>query len=170
MSTKPLERQHDESWLDDDDVVDEPPVKLRRPRLDAEMDITPMIDITFLLLIFFLVASKMDQPAPLDLPPARHGQPVASRDSVIIMVRKGDGERAEITKADGDPFPASDPTEQEELITAYVDDGLHGSEPKHHVLIQAEEDVRTGEVARVEKAAGKAMEGQSLYIGVLEEN
>ena len=33
---------------------------------DAEMDITPMIDITFLLLIFFLVASKMDEGATLD--------------------------------------------------------------------------------------------------------
>ena len=28
---------------------------------DAEMDFTPMIDMVFLLLIFFLVASKIDQ-------------------------------------------------------------------------------------------------------------
>ena len=27
---------------------------------DGDMDITPMIDITFLLLIFFLVATRMD--------------------------------------------------------------------------------------------------------------
>ncbi len=27
---------------------------------EADLDITPMIDVTFLLLIFFMVASKMD--------------------------------------------------------------------------------------------------------------
>ncbi len=32
-----------------------------------------MIDIVFLLLIFFLVASKMDESAAVRLPPARHG-------------------------------------------------------------------------------------------------
>ena len=44
-----------------DDYVAEPALKLGRRRggEDVEMDITPMIDVTFLLLIFFLVASKM---------------------------------------------------------------------------------------------------------------
>ena len=40
---------------------------------DAEMDFTPMIDMVFLLLIFFLVASKIDQATSVKLPPARHG-------------------------------------------------------------------------------------------------
>ena len=40
---------------------------------DSEMDITPMIDMTFLLLIFFLVASKMDRSNEVRLPPAEHG-------------------------------------------------------------------------------------------------
>ena len=30
-----------------------------RPPMDDEMDITPMIDMTFLLLIFFILTSKM---------------------------------------------------------------------------------------------------------------
>ncbi|MCP3692284.1 MAG: biopolymer transporter ExbD, partial [Planctomycetaceae bacterium] len=44
-----------------DDYVAEPALRLgaRRREEDVEMDITPMIDVTFLLLIFFLVASKM---------------------------------------------------------------------------------------------------------------
>ena len=43
-----------------DDEEDDSFVMPRRKRDDDEMDITPMIDITFLLLIFFVVASKMD--------------------------------------------------------------------------------------------------------------
>ena len=38
------------------DAADDQPVIRRRQLDDSEMDITPMIDITFLLLIFFLVA------------------------------------------------------------------------------------------------------------------
>ncbi len=43
------------------DVIDDRPLVARRPLDDSEMDITPMIDITFLLLIFFLVAARLDE-------------------------------------------------------------------------------------------------------------
>mgnify|MGYP003325625382 CR=1 FL=1 len=43
-----------------DDSDDRSPLHLPRKKLeDAEMDITPMIDVTFLLLIFFMVTSTM---------------------------------------------------------------------------------------------------------------
>ena len=45
--------------LDDDDRPEA--LKSRQQLEDTEVDITPMIDITFLLLIFFLVASRMSQ-------------------------------------------------------------------------------------------------------------
>ena len=67
----------------------ESPLKRKRRGDDDEMDITPMIDITFLLLIFFLVASKMDEAAALKLPPARHGLPVGARNAVVISVTQG---------------------------------------------------------------------------------
>ena len=51
-----------------DDAGHDPPLMPERNTEDAEMDITPMIEITFLLLIFFLVASKMDSPASGELP------------------------------------------------------------------------------------------------------
>jgi len=52
------------------DEFAEPPhassMKPRRALEDTEMDITPMIDIVFLLLIFFVVTSKWSQvPASL---------------------------------------------------------------------------------------------------------
>ncbi|MCP4817216.1 MAG: biopolymer transporter ExbD, partial [Planctomycetaceae bacterium] len=53
-----------------DDHVAEPALRLgaRRREEDVEMDITPMIDVTFLLLIFFLVASKMSADQAVALP------------------------------------------------------------------------------------------------------
>ena len=39
----------------------------------TELSITPMIDVTFLLLVFFLVCSKVATQDAVDLPPARYG-------------------------------------------------------------------------------------------------
>ncbi|MCA9170833.1 MAG: biopolymer transporter ExbD, partial [Planctomycetales bacterium] len=72
--------------------IDEQPLIKRRSLDDNEMDITPMIDITFLLLIFFLVAGKLDQDAPVELPPARHGTAVSVKSAAIITVGKGSGD------------------------------------------------------------------------------
>jgi len=64
-----------------EDQTDRPEtLKPRRQLEDTEMDITPMIDVTFLLLIFFIVASKMDESANVPLPPAAPGKvPSCSR-------------------------------------------------------------------------------------------
>ena len=64
-----------------------------RKREEGDLDITPMIDITFLLLIFFLVSSKMDQDAAVDLPPAKNGMNVVNNQSVMIILRKGEDRR-----------------------------------------------------------------------------
>ena len=64
-------------------------IEIKPPRTkleDTEMDITPMIDITFLLLIFFIVASKIDDNAPIKLPPADYGQAVPLTNSIILTV------------------------------------------------------------------------------------
>ena len=45
----------------------------QRSSNDAELDITPMIDVTFLLLIFFMVTSTMQPDEVLDIPTSVHG-------------------------------------------------------------------------------------------------
>lgn len=53
---------------------------------EMDLDITPMIDVTFLLLIFFMVASTM-QPGPnLKEPAAKHGDGVDSRFAITFFV------------------------------------------------------------------------------------
>jgi biopolymer transport protein ExbD len=151
------------------DIVDEPALVPHRPIEDAEMDITPMIDITFLLLIFFLVAARLDEDTPVELPPARHGTAVAIKSSVIITLAESDGEHAEVYQGDGKAsdrmFPSGNLTAQEEAIVSYVERGL--SEGKSSVLIKAEKGVKHRDVARVSTAVGKAGSGD-LYVAVLE--
>ena len=131
----------------------------------SEMDITPMIDITFLLLIFFLVASIPDATTAVQLPPARHGKAVNPRTSVIVTVAEGGGPGGvSVYLGDGKggaPLPP-DPAEQDALITSFVRDSY-----KSTVLIKAEKGVKHREVSRVAAAAAR-VEGIQLHLAVLE--
>jgi biopolymer transport protein ExbD len=146
---------------------------LRAPRQveEAEMDITPMIDCTFLLLIFFLVASRMDAPLAIDLPPARHGTAVVMKESIVLTVAKGPNNEALIYKGDGveakNLLEGGNPVEQEEALVRYVEQQASTSPPKRYVLIKGEKGVLHRDIARVAKAAGKA-EVEQLYVAVLE--
>ena len=139
---------------------------------DGDMDITPMIDITFLLLIFFLVATRMDTESAIELPDARNGTAVAAKNAVIITVTRGEGEQAFVYKGDGTAsenlLSATDLAQQEQDIAAHVEAGLNASIPKEHVIIKAEREVKHREVARVAKAAGQVPD-VPLYVAVYEE-
>ena len=145
------------------------PVLPRKPVKDsAEMDITPMIDITFLLLIFFLVCSTMDQQSAVELPPARHGSGVDEKSSVIITVEpRGAGRPAAVYLGDGTvgtPLD-DDHTAQEKAIYDEVEEGLMAGKP--NVLIKAAMGVKHGEVSRV-AAAAASVEGIRLHMAVFE--
>jgi biopolymer transport protein ExbD len=162
------------------DTDDEVLVALpRRHRVDEdEIDITPMIDITFLLLIFFLVASRLQQNVMAELPLARYGDGVSTKTAVILTVIHGPGEtdlvfRGDTTNAEN-RIDAPDLQQQEALIAAYVEEQFKGVPPditpKEHVILKAGRDVRSREVARVARAAARAdtAEEIKLYVAVRE--
>ena len=131
-----------------------------------------MIDITFLLLIFFLVASKMDQAGDVTLPPARHGVAVSVDNSVVLTVQAGPGGAGLVYKGDSsEPVNLfhGDEEERAEAIAAYVDEVMLG-EAKEHVLIKAAKDVQHKVVSGVAKAIGKSKAATNLHVAVLEEN
>jgi biopolymer transport protein ExbD len=141
----------------------------RRPVQDtAEMDITPMIDITFLLLIFFLVCSTTSSQTAVELPRARHGTGVSDRTSVILTVADRGGKNSALVYLgdgrQGTPLP-DDEDLQAAQITQAVEQGLQ--QGKSTVLIKAEKGVKHGDVWRVETAAGQ-VEGVGLYVAVIE--
>lgn len=151
------------------DDPDEPPIKPRKaPVEDTEMDITPMIDCTFLLLIFFTVTSTPDAQTALNLAPAKHGVGVSIQDSVIISVADaGEGKAAQVYLADGKvgaPLSGTN-EEQDAQIRQAIEDGLRTG--KANVLIKAEKGVLHRDVSRVATAAG-AVEGINLNLAVME--
>lgn len=155
--------------VDDVDDADEPPVLSRkREEIDAEMDITPMIDCVFLLLIFFIVCSTMEQQSPIDLAQAHHGKAVGEREAIIISVLEGGVDQAPIYLSDGpvvDPLP-EDEGVQGEQIMAYIEEEQR-KEGKSDVLIKADKNVAHRDVARVIKAVSKA-EGINIHLAVTE--
>ena len=152
----------------DDSQPDMEPLLKQKSREDAEMDITPMIDITFLLLIFFLVCSTPDQQTAIELPKARHGKGVGERNSVMITISDEGIDSAPIYLADGkvgESLP-EDPDTQKEMIREAVEKGRQ-DENKENVLIKADRNVAYRDVAKVVKAVSR-VEGAKIHLAVLE--
>jgi biopolymer transport protein ExbD len=66
-----------------------------RPKraVDDEMDLTPMVDVTFLLLIFFMITAAFAVQKAISVPPVEDSEPSAAmsvedleRDSIVIRV------------------------------------------------------------------------------------
>jgi biopolymer transport protein ExbD len=146
----------------------EAPFSVRKKRAnDDEIDITPMIDIVFLLLIFFVVSSKMDPTKTGAFPVAERGVSVSSKDSAIIFMERGSGEKALLKKVDGSPF-IDDEEQQRVDIVDYVTQQLDVG--KTEVMILGDRTVSVGEVARVQRIIGDGFDGmKTTYIAVKEE-
>lgn len=132
--------------------------------VDDEIDFTPMVDIVFLLLIFFMVSTKITRSPKVDLPESFNGKNVVEKEFVIVALRKASEDSAEVSRMDGTAF-SSDIEQQEAEIAEYVEREL--SSERSQVLVKAAGDVRYGEVERVRQAiAGVLEEGQSVHIAV----
>ncbi len=111
---------------------------------DMELDITPMIDVTFLLLIFFMVASTM-QPAPnLNVPAAKYGLGVEKTDAMLFFVAS-DGTRGQlpvITDEKKTPYTLE---ELADRITTEIEAG------KQKIIIQADRRTPVGFLADMQR-------------------
>ena len=134
---------------------------------DDEMDITPMIDIVFLLLIFFVVASKMDPAKTGVVPDAERGLAISTNNSALLIVERGTGDRAVIKRYDGSQF--IDDVEQQRVdIVDYLTQQLELGKPE--IIIIGNKDVSVGEVARIQRIIGDGFDGvKTTYIAVKEE-
>ena len=143
------------------------PVLPRRPMQDSvELDITPMIDVTFLLLIFFIVCSTMSAQSSVDLPPAQFGDGVVEHQAVVFSILPaGDGPAdVFLGNTNGEKLPA-DVDLQEAAILEAVESGIQRGHTD--VLIKAAKDLKHREVSRVAAAAG-LVEGIKLHMAVME--
>lgn len=143
----------------------EPIIRRRRVRQDAEMDITPMIDITFLLLIFFLVCSSIDQQSSVELPSARYGTSVSEKNATVITLDvEGDQTLVYLGGLDGTLLP-QDRVAQEDAVLAAIEEGLRAG--RDIVLIKGEAIAKHGKISQVASIVGQ-VEGVQLFLAVNE--
>lgn len=151
---------------DDDDDFALP----RKNRDDDEMDITPMIDITFLLLIFFVVCSTMDPTKIGDIPEADNGLAVAAKNSAVIFINPAGGDEVVLSRMDGSEFSRDEDAQAAEIIeyiTGELERSLGAS--KEQVMLFGDANVKVGQVTRIQKIIGDAFEDiDSTYIAVKE--
>ncbi len=145
---------------------DEPSLGHRRRKLEiGDLDITPMIDVTFLLLIFFMVTSTMKEPATADVPPARFGVGTDSGEATIFTVmRPGDGGEVQVRLPDSSVHTLAELRTSDE-VTNIVRDATTADPPRMNVIINADRDLPHGVVREVSQMAGK-VEGIRLFLGV----
>lgn len=161
---------------DDNNSIQLP--KRKRNPDDGELDITPMIDVTFLLLAFFVVVSKMDPQANVPLPLYNSGKSISEKTSVtlIVVLDKDNSERAMIykgTMSDENLVPEGEEEEMEDNIAEFVENELFAYPTKDSIIIKAAGNCKTRTVELVKRGVGKSelarAEGRKLYIGIEEE-
>ena len=141
----------------------------RRP--DSEMpefDITAMVDLVFMMNIYFLVTFVTVAMGELNLPAATHVTALDAESAVILtLTRSLDGKSASLYLGDGPKGEAiTDPTQQEQRVQAAVEQGV--AEGKKSVLLKAEKKVRLADLFRVATAA--SVEGAKFNVAVMEKD
>jgi biopolymer transport protein ExbD len=143
-------------------------LRKRRQQEDVDLDITPMIDMVFLLLIFFLVSSTPDQKTAIELPPAQHGVAVSQYDAVIFTLGEGGLGAAPAYAADG-RIPGTELPDEAasrfQRIREIVEQGFRDDKTK--VVIKGDKNVAHRDVAQVIKAASQ-VNGVQIHLAVLE--
>jgi biopolymer transport protein ExbD len=129
----------DEGWL----PVDEPPMLRTVPSQDDEIDMTPMIDVVFQLLIFFMVTSTfaLQKALPIPTPEASEGvaqnttlDDVNPDDVLIVRVDADDAIWVD------DVLAVSRPDLIAKMKQARLTKGPGGEQGRRRLLVQADPD------------------------------
>jgi biopolymer transport protein ExbD len=155
----------------DDETEEEEIVLSKRKPVDEEMDITPMIDITFLLLIFFVVCSTMDPSKSGKIPKAKNGSAVSADESAVIFIEPLNKDAVVVKRFDGREFSRDEDAQVSEIVE-YVTEEMEQTlgRPKTNVLIFADQDIPVNHVFRVQRIIGDAFtELEVTYVAIKEE-
>ena len=161
------------SSVDDIDVDIQP----RRTKTeDADLDITPMIDITFLLLAFFVVVSKMDAQVPVTMPKAKSGTTIAEENCVVIVVTTDSpGGPAKIFKGQAldsaSQVSSEGALDMESEIADYVENEISNRPTVEAILIKGAGEARTGDIETIKRGVARSelAKSRKLFFGVEDE-
>jgi biopolymer transport protein ExbD len=130
---------------------------------DARFDVTAMVDLVFMMNIFFLVTWAELARAEIDLPRAKHCKVAEIKLSVIFAITWNNGSSFFIGESSGGV--GISPGEFDQKVTSTVEEGVQ--EGRDIVLIKAERDVPLKDVAKLASVA-TAVKGTKLMLAVLE--
>jgi biopolymer transport protein ExbD len=133
-----------------------------------EFDITAMVDLVFMMNIYFLVTFVTVSLTQVDLPAATHVAALDADTSVIFTVEGGGDTDKPFVVYVGDRetgVPIRGAEQQEASVKAAVEEGLAAG--KTEVLLKAEKYVRLGDLFRISTAAS-SVEGVKLNVAVME--
>lgn len=124
----------------------------------ADLDITPMIDVVFLLLIFFMVTSTMQATPDVEVPPAQYGLGVEKENATVITVRKPEsgGETGTIELRGGRTATLGD-------VRREIEEALQAGRTK--AIVRADRETPHGFVQEVIRTVD-SVEGIEFYIEV----
>lgn len=130
---------------------------------DAKFDITAMVDLVFMMNIFFLVTWAELARAEIDLPTARHCTPAERSRAVVFTILKGP------VVYIGDSIAGKSPLSPGEIDGRVGEtvEKAHREDSKDIVLIKAEKEVPLRDVAHIAGVA-TAGGGVKLMLAVLE--
>ncbi len=148
-------------------ALDSEPLVAPRPEVeDAHFDITAMVDLVFMMNIFFLVTWVTATLAEVDLPAASHCTAADPEMSVMFTVLAGEDRKAVVYVGELRQGNAlEDNAQLDERIRQAVEEGR--TQGRDTVLVKAEKKVCLRDVLRVATAA-MGVEGMNLKLAVLE--
>ncbi len=130
---------------------------------DARFDVTAMVDLVFMMNIFFLVTWAELARAEIDLPTARHCTAATLSRSIVFTVMKG----PTVYIGDGAGGVALSPGEVDQRVATAIEDGKKSEDNKDIVLIKAEKEVLLRDIAHLANIA-TASGGVKLMLAVIE--
>ena len=123
----------------DEDAADaRSPVRLRRQRSyeEAAMEMAPMIDVTFLLLIFFMLTNSLANPAAMEVPEAVHGRGVTLEGQQLILVDENGQYYL------GDAASQQSATDSLDALVNEVEQNARAANRTLEVIVSAHRDVK----------------------------
>jgi biopolymer transport protein ExbD len=136
--------------------------------VDPEFDITAMIDLVFMMNIYFLVTFVTVALGEINLPAANHAVALDSDKATVVTVLAGpDWKTVLVYLGDGKKgTPILEADDQATQIAYLVE--RESAQGKTAVLIKAEKGIRLREIKRIANAA--AREGVTLHIAIMEKD
>jgi biopolymer transport protein ExbD len=133
---------------------------------DARFDVTALVDLVFMMNIYFLVSWLVAASAEVDLPAARHC--IAADPDAAVVVTITAGPTPTVYLGEARSGEGLQPDEVEWRLKKAAEDGLKENPPKTFVLVKAEKLVRLRDLVRISAAACSVKGMNKLNLAVVE--